>query len=208
MSDFATALQNFGDVFLRELRQDLQSKRSNPDTYAYAIDAPSDPSNLCIASAIATKNSYAKTRKEISSDADWMERLLLAVTDRFTDPNWDYTLGKSFEKSNALLQELQRNHFASIEPTELDSRMDALYDTLLRQMKKCKDNGELESKRLNLIVFSDHEDPITRKSFNKLNSLGLRSRLWLLYNAPTVFYLPIAGLCNLGSRLLGRRTSG
>jgi hypothetical protein len=208
MSDFATALLNFGNVFLEELRQDLQSKRSNADMYAYAIDAPSDPSNLCIASAVATKSSYAEMRKDISSDADAMERLLLAVTDRFTDPNWDYTLGKRFEKSNALLQELQRNHFASIEQRELDSRMDAVYDTLLRQMKKCKVNGELESKWLNLIVFSDHEDPITRKSFNRLNSFGLRSRLWLLYNAPTVFYLPIAGLCNLGSRLLGRRTSG
>lgn len=208
MSDFATALLNFGDVFLQELRADLHSKRSNTDTYAYAIDAPSDPSNLCIASAVATKNSYAETRKDISSHADLMERLLLAVTDRFTDPNWDYTLGKSFAKSNALLQELQRNHFASIEQRELDSRMDALYDTLLQQMKKCKDNGELESKWLNLIIFSDHEDPITRKSFNKLNSLGLRSRLWLLYNAPTVFYLPIAGLCNLISRPLDRRTSG
>lgn len=208
MSDFATDLQDFEAVFQQELRKDLQSKPRNADTYAYAIEAPSDPSNLYIASAVATKSSYAETRKHIMSDADGLERLLLAMTDRFTDPNWDYTLGKSFTLSNELLIAMQRNHLSSIGQEELDSRMNAIYDALLRQMKNCRYAGILESKWLNLIIFSDYEDSITRKSFNKLNRFGLRSRLWLLYNAPTIFYLPIAGLCNLGSRLLGRRTSG
>ncbi|MEO9594802.1 hypothetical protein [Rhodopirellula bahusiensis] len=206
MCEFAAELAKFELEFAAELAEDVHAVPKDDEIYAYAVEVPADVGNLCIISAIARIGDY-QTQYSSIDDLEWWESLLFAFSDRYCDPYWNYS-GKSFGRSNAILETMQEQFFTTSDDTTLEERRDLLFEAVLRQMQLSKAEGVLISKWLNLIILSDDEHHVTRQSFNQLNSVRLLARLWPLYNLHWVFYCPIAAFSNLAAKLVGRSRAG
>ena len=206
MDEFTKALAEFETAFSADLRSDMASVPKDSDVYAYAIEVPHDLSNLYITSKAATIHGF---RAEMSSMTDlaWWEKLLFACGDRYSDPYWEYE-GTAFEASNERLASIQQQFFSTYDEVIRDRQIDQLYEVVLRQMKALRAESVISSTVLLLIDLSYGEHRITRRSFNQLNSLRLRARLWPMYNLHPYLYCPIALTANVSSRLFGRLSTG
>jgi len=207
MDEFTNALAEFETAFSADLRSDIASVPKDSDVYAYAIEVRDDPSSLYLDSKIATVSGF---RSEMSSMTDlaWWETLLFTCGDRYSDPHWEYSKGKTFEASNECLASIQQQFCSTDDEVTLDRRLDQLYEVVLRRMKSLRAESALPSNVLLLIDVTYGEHRITRRSFNELNSLRLRARLWPMYNLHPYLYCPIALTTNLSSRLFRRSSSG
>jgi len=183
-SEVSSQLREWQATFKRELTAHLSTLRTDADIFGYALEVPEDLGSLHLITAIGRESKLAG---EEPDSEYWISR-------RYSPVEWDGYVHDStvYAESNAGLESMQSqfaNAFCNDDCTytRLGNRFQrSLHNACFDAMAQCDAEGAFGSIWFKIIVLSDGDAPVIRKSFNRLNRGRARKEAHLLYNGPGV----------------------